>query len=490
MGFSLRVAGALKLASGAAIGSVLQGFSMGIIAGTLSPIVAEFGLEQRSGLQGLIAASATYGAIAGSLGSGRLGDAAGRRGTLMVSSALFLIGGVGMAVCTNVHTLVVGRLIAGIAAGLVSSSVNTYIAESSQPEVRGALSMLPQLGISSGILLSYVVALGALLRGVGWRPMLGFSVGLATLQVIALAALPESPRWLLSQRADVAAARAALTRLCGSADAEAVEAELMQLSEGLRQEGRSAAAAAATATAAMATKQPTSASGWAALSEPGVRHTLGVCCTLQAFQQLCGVNAIVFFTPQILAACGVVRLFERWGVSAPVAPLLATILAYLPKIPTALLAVRLIESLGRRQLLVTFTPLLALCVGALALSVGGSSVGSAAAATAAVTLFGVVFGLSLGPLPNIISAELYPTRARSAGVAAATGVQFLSNAFVVAAFPVLRTSLGERTVLGAFAVLSALAWLFVLRCVPETKGRRLEDMSHSIQEPPTRRKAA
>ena len=190
---------ALRLAGTAAIGSVLQGFNMGVIAGAILFIVPEFGLQSNPGLTGLIAGSATFGAIAGSLGSGKAGDAIGRRGTLLLSSALYVLGGAVMAWSPSARILIAGRLASGCAAGLVSSTVNTYIAECSRPEVRGALSMIPQLGISSGILLSYLVGLGAMLRGLGWRLMLGASVLPALLQGATLLLLPESPRWLLAQ---------------------------------------------------------------------------------------------------------------------------------------------------------------------------------------------------------------------------------------------------------------------------------------------------
>jgi len=212
------------------------------------------------------------------------------------------------------------------------------------------------------------------------------------------------------------------------------------------------------------------------LLQPGTRNVLAICCTLQAFQQLCGVNAIVFFTPTILRGAGAPQLFKNFGVTDDVAAMLATILAYLPKIPTTILAGFLIDTWGRRQLLSVFTPALVLCLVALAASFGATSTASAAIATAAVTFFGIFFGLSLGPLPNIIASELYPTRARSAGVAASTGVQFAANAFVAATFPVFSAAIGTRTTLCWFAGFSFAAWLFVLRFVPETKGVALEDI--------------
>ena len=221
------------------------------------------------------------------------------------------------------------------------------------------------------------------------------------------------------------------------------------------------------------------------LSNPQARRALFVCSALQLFQQFCGVNAIVYFTPLILKQAGAPALFASWGVSSDAAAMLATVLAYLPKIPSVLLATYLIDRMGRRWMLQAFIPPLTICLAVLAVTVGGG-VGaaaaaaptalSAAAATAAITLFGVFFGMSLGPLPNILSAELFPTSVRASGVAATTTVQWLSNMLVAALFPVLTASLGMRTVLNGFALVCVLAWLVVLACVPETKGLALESI--------------
>ena len=172
----------LKVAAGAALGNILQGFNTGVIAGALVLIEPEFGLALRPAVTGLIASSTTFGAIAGTLGSSALADRAGRKRALAASCALFLLGGALMAWSPTAGVLVAGRFVGGTAAGLVSAAVPTYIAECAEPAWRGALSTLPQLCVSTGILLSYLVGLAALVGGAGWRLMLGASLVPACLQ--------------------------------------------------------------------------------------------------------------------------------------------------------------------------------------------------------------------------------------------------------------------------------------------------------------------
>jgi SP family galactose:H+ symporter-like MFS transporter len=389
----------------------LRAQNTGVIGGALLYIVPEFGLASRPEVTGLIASSTTMGAMAGTFACGKLLEDLGRQRTLVVSCALFFLGGLLMGWSPDTRTLIAGRIVGGVAAGLVSAAVPTYIAECAAPSQRGALSTLPQLCVSGGILLSYLVGLFALLYGGSWRGMLGFSLVPACLQAAFVLSLPESPRWLLSSRQDQPAALAALKTLRGTDD---VAEEFEDLKKGLARE--MANAESATSGAASGEKGGAGGGGVLALFRlPDARRALAVCAALQLFQQFSGVNAIVYFTPQILKQAGAPRLFDRLGVSADAAAMLATVLAYLPKIPSVLLAAKLIDSRGRRWMLLAFIPPLALCLGLLALTVGTTSAASAAppalaaaAATAAVTLYGIFFGMSLGPLPNILAAEAPP----------------------------------------------------------------------------------
>ena len=131
--------GGVALAASAAVGNLLQGYNTGIVAAALLSIVPEFGLQQQPGMVGLIASSTTLGAVAGTIASGPLCDRAGRRGTLMLSSVLFLLGGALMGWSPRVDVLIVGRLVGGVATGLVSTAVPQYLAECALPAWRGAL---------------------------------------------------------------------------------------------------------------------------------------------------------------------------------------------------------------------------------------------------------------------------------------------------------------------------------------------------------------
>lgn len=466
----------LRIAAGAALGNILQGFNTGVIGGALLYIVPEFGLETRPGVTGLIASSTTMGAVMGTMACGKLLQDFGRQRTLVISCILFLIGGALMGLAPDTSVLILGRVVGGMAAGLVSAAVPTYIAECAEPSQRGALSVLPQLCVSSGILLSYLVGLSALLFGGSWRLMLGFSILPAIAQACFVLTLPESPRWLLARRDDAAGARSALEQLRGTA---VVDDEFAAMQAGLANERARAAEAAGAA--APAGGSAVGGGLLALVRNADARRALFVCSALQLFQQFCGVNAIVYFTPQILKQAGAPSLFLRWGVSTDAAAMLATVLAYLPKIPSVLLATYLIDRKGRRWMLKAFVPPLAACLALLAATVGASSGASATAlsafgATMAVTLFGVFFGMSLGPLPNILSAELFPTSVRGVGVATTTTVQWVSNMLVAALFPIAAATLGMTSVLWGFAGVCVLAYVVVVLFVPETKGVALEDI--------------
>lgn len=309
-----------------------------------------------------------------------------------------------------------------------------------------------------------------------------------------------------------------------------VAAELAELAAGVgREEGNSRAPAATSATATTATAATPArknAEGWAALAEPAIRRLLLVCVGLQAAQQLSGINAVVYFTPQILKAAGVPALFQGlFGLrDANAAALLATTLIYLPKVPALLLAMRLMDAWGRKDLLLAFVPCLAACLATLACvfrvlastaaaaeaagaataaaaAAGGAAGGAAGAAVGAaamgplaalaarftwvpgavalacLSLYGVFFNLSLGPVPNILTSELFPARCRSAAMATSLGFQFFFNTCVGLLFPVLKSQFGPSSVFGGFAAVSVASWVFAAKLVPETKGRSLEEMA-------------
>ncbi|KAL1526166.1 hypothetical protein AB1Y20_014894 [Prymnesium parvum] len=454
------------MAVGAALSSLLQGYNTGVIGGALLSIVPEFDLAARPAVQGLIVTATTLGSLAGTISASRLSDSLGRRGTMLVSSALFAVAGALLSWAPTAAILVLARLVAGLAIGNAGAVVPVYIAECSRKSSRGRLSTIPQLFISSGILCSYAVAFAVSVlapRG-GWRLMMSVTLVLAVVQLACVLALPESPRFLLSKGKDDEA-RLALARLRGVASRpDVTNVEFAEMREGIKRDAHA----------------PSFSESWAVLREPAVRRTLLVCVALQMLQQFSGINAIVYYTPQTLQEVGVPLLFSRLGFTADAASMLATTLAYIPKIPSLLLTMVLIDRVGRRKLLQSFVPLLGLCH--LALVWAFSAMSDAAVlpkvvAVLGITVYGCAFALSLGPIPNILTAELFPMRARSMAMSTSLGSQFLFNTMVGMGFPILRHAFGTRAVFGMFAIVCFAATIFVSKFVPETKGEALERIS-------------
>lgn len=226
----------MKVSFSAALGNILQGFNTGVIAAALLSIVPEFELTKSPYVIGLIASAPTIGAVLGTGACSKLCDWFGRQKALVLSSLFYLAGGSLMWWSPEWNVLVGGRFVSGIAAGLVSAAVPTYIAECSEAKMRGAMSTLPQLCVSSGILLSYMVGLGAMLRGWEWRNMLAFSLIPAALQFFSVTTLPESPRWLLTKHRPRKAVNA-LRRLRGKSVGKLeIVKEVVEMQEGLMRE--------------------------------------------------------------------------------------------------------------------------------------------------------------------------------------------------------------------------------------------------------------
>ena len=200
-----------------------------------------------------------------------------------------------------------------------------------------------------------------------------------------------------------------------------------------------------------------------------------------------GINAVVYFTPQILKDSGTVAAVARAAralagpaVSDDAAAILATAVAYAPKVPAMFLTMALMDAWGRRRLLSTFVPAMGACLLLLAAALGRSSAVSAGLSLAAISLYGVAFALCLGPIPNIYTAESFPHRARSAAMTVSLGAQFVAHAAVSYYFPVLVASHGPKAVFAAFAAVCAAAWLFVRLAVEETKQASLEDIAAKL----------
>ncbi len=302
------------IAAVAAVGGLLFGFDTGVIAGAMLFIVPEFHLGPAE--QGLVVSAVTFGALFGALIGGASSDTIGRRWTNIAAGLSFVAGSIFSALAPNVEVLIASRVLIGLAIGLTSVAAPMYIAELSPPRNRGKLVSLFQLAITIGILVSYIVD-RALAPDHAWRWMLGLAFVPGALLVIGMIAMPESPRWLLKTGAEKAA-RHALS-LVRSPDE--IEAEVKEIHEDL-EHNRPAA--------------------WSELLMPGLRPALIVGVGLAVLQQVTGINTIIYYAPQI---------FQKAGLDSATTALAATAGIGVVNVLSTLIAIWLVDRVGRKPLL-------------------------------------------------------------------------------------------------------------------------------------------
>ena len=425
----------------AALGGLLFGFDTGVISGALLFIVPEFHLGAAA--QGLVVGIVTLGALAGALLGGAAADAVGRRRTNIAGGALFIVGSLVSAVAADVATLIIGRFVIGVAIGLSSVAAPLYIAELAPADRRGRLVSLFQLAVTVGILASFIID-EVFAPTHDWRTMLGIAVIPGAALVLGMLPMPESPRWLV-KHGRTADARAALRRV---RQAEDVDAELREIAGDIAQDRPAA---------------------WSELASPDLRPALVVGIGLAVFQQVTGINTIIYYAPQI---------FQAAGFGTATTALAATIGIGVVNVLATVVAIALVDRVGRRPLLLA--GLMGMVGSLLVLGIAwrqAAAVGWLGTVTVAcIGVYIICFAFSLGPIVWLMISEIYPTRIRARAASVSTAANWLANFAVSVTFPLLRASLGT-SVTFLYALLGAIAIWFVARRVPETRGRSLEEIA-------------
>ncbi|XP_058785576.1 monosaccharide-sensing protein 2 [Vicia villosa] len=218
---------------------------------------------------------------------------------------------------------------------------------------------------------------------------------------------------------------------------------------------------------------------WQALLEPGVKHALFVGMGIQLLQQFSGINGVLYYTPQILEEAGVAVLLADLGLSSTSSSFLISAVTTLLMLPSIGLAMRLMDVTGRRQLLLVTIPVLIVSLVILVLGsvINFGSVVHAAISTICVVVYFCFFVMGYGPIPNILCAEIFPTRVRGLCIAICALVFWIGDIIVTYSLPVMLSSLGLSGVFGVYAVVCCISWVFVYLKVPETKGMPLEVIS-------------
>ncbi len=437
--------------SGAAItalGGLLFGYDTGVISGALLFIGRDFpGLTSFD--KELLTSILLIGALIGALAGGRIADRAGRRPTLLGTAALFVAGVMLAAFSPSYGVLVAARVIIGLAVGSASMVVPLYIGEVVPPRVRGALVSFNQLAITSGILASYLVDYG-LASSQNWRLMFGLAAIPAVLMFTGMLFQRESPHWLIAQgREDEAREVLRLVRDEGGIDAEI--AEVRELSR--------------------------RRSGFREVLSPAVRHVMVIGVALAVFQQITGINTIIYYAPTLLSAAGL-------GNSAA---LLANVVNGAVNVLMTIVAIRLLDRTGRRPLLLGGTTGMAagMIVVALTFAIGGSELhgGAAYIAIAGLLLYTGSFAIGLGPVFWLLISEIYPVKIRGQAMSVATMANWGANFVVTISFLTLLGALGNAGTFFLFAGLSIVALAYFQRQVPETKNRSLQDIERDLDVP-------
>lgn len=439
----------------AAIGGLLFGYDTAVISGAIGNIAKYFQLTPLE--IGWAISSALLGCLTGALLSDYCSDRFGRKWSMVASAILFLMCSIGTAIPASFSSFIFFRIMGGIGVGIASMVVPMYIAEIAPAEKRGALVAYNQLAIVIGIMIVYFVNYFIALQGndewnrtVGWRWMFGSEMLPSMLYLSLLFLIPESPRWLLIKN-ESAKAKEVLEKFNGT---EASLNLFKTINESLGSNNKV---------------------HWKLLLSPSIRLALFVGIGLSVFQQLTGINAILYYAPEI---------FKSFGKSTNSSLLETSFLGVINLLFT-IIAIFLVDKKGRKPLLY---------FGTSGMFVALSVVGYAAYCHLAGTwllpfllLFMASFSISWGPVVWVLLSEIFPNNVRSLALSIAVFIQWVANFLVSQTFPVIKDNPTlVATFHGAFpfivyALFCILAFLFIWKYVPETKNKTLEEM-HQVWE--------
>jgi sugar porter (SP) family MFS transporter len=438
----------LRVSVIAAIGGLLFGYDTGVISGALLYISKDFGTSTFE-TQAIVAAL-LLGAMVGALGSGYLADRISRKWTKVISGTIYFVAALGCAFSTGTWMLIAFRFVLGLSVGTASFVSPLYISEMSPPRVRGGLTSFNQMAIVIGILIAYVV--DYLFKGLPneWRWMLGVAAIPGAVLAIGMLTVPHTPRWLVASGQEDRA-RGVLERL-REGDAEAdVDGELAEIEEADRQEGRTS---------------------FRELLAPRLRGVLTIGIVLALAQQFVGVNTVIYYAPTILSDTGL-------GNSAALA---GTLVVGVTNVVFTVVAVLLLDRVGRRALLLTGTAVLLVALVVLGVYFSSSTLQDQYGwlALGGLILFIAGFAIGLGPVFWLMISEIFPVGVRSKAMATATIVNWGANFLVAQTFLSLSGWITRQGVFFLYAALAVLSIVYFAKQVPETRGRSLEDIQADL----------
>ncbi|OKJ68721.1 sugar porter family MFS transporter [Streptomyces sp. CB02460] len=429
-------------ATAIALGGFLFGFDTGVVSGALLYIKKDFQLSSFE--QGSVVSVLLIGAVIGATSAGGFADRVGRRKALGLIGLVFVVGTVIASLSNGYPMLMAGRVVLGLSVGAASATVPVYLSEIAPTRIRGRLLTMNQLMITVGILVAYLVNL-AFASSERWRAM--FAVGLvpAVLMIAAtLWLLPESPQWLVTHgREDVA--RKGIAALTDEETADELLRRARERVDAEREKQRR--------------REAEGGGGSRRLFAPDVRPALVVGLTLAAVQQFAGINTIIYYAPTII---------QQTGLNASNSIFYSVFIGLINLVMT-LVAIKLVDRAGRRPMVLVSLGLMAVSIFMLGLAFV-VDMGSVLTLTFMV-IYIASFAGGLGPVFWTLIGEIFPPSVRAEGSSLSTAVNWISNFLVSLAFLPLAGLIGQGETFWIFAAICVLAFLFVSRYLPETRGR-------------------
>ncbi|SJX61238.1 related to myo-inositol transporter [Sporisorium reilianum f. sp. reilianum] len=502
-----------RLTGIACLAGLQFGYDTGVASGMLVAIHADLGHELSEGEQELIVSATTVGAILGSIVAGRMADWLGRKKVMIGSGILFLLGAMEQAASQVVRELVLGRVLVGLGVGMASMVVPTYLAEVAPTKVRGRVVGINSLLITGGQVVAYLVDAAFYHLPHGWRWMVLAGGVPAVLQLVGMIYLDESPRWLVA-RGRIIRARRVLQRIYPHATVQMIDNEIDRIARSMQGttsfhsidpdahhstdreaeqhpasqttlDRLTAAPAQLTSTARQTTTHVKSKLNML-LHDPAHRRALLIACALQFFQQATGANSLIYYSSRLLLMAGFVVNPNAAAVGIAMANFAGTVVA-----------VRYIDSWGRRKLMLYTTAGMAVFLALVAagfsqIDVGPVSGSPEPAATAAAAsswpyatlafmiLFTLSYALGLGIVPWLVQSEIFSGQVRGLGAGIATATNWTTNLLVSSTFLHLVKLIHPAGCFGLFSAMAAVCCAFTYAQLPEMSGLSLSDVDHAL----------
>ena len=441
------------MAAVAAIGGILFGYDTAVISGTTDIVRNQFSLSASG--EGWYVGCALIGSIIGVLCAGSLSDYIGRKITMLISAAFFSISAIGCAVCGSFDALVAFRIIGGVGIGIVSIVSPIYISEVSPAKIRGTLVSLYQLAVTAGFLLAYLAnwAIDAgidpsaaadaglwsrMFNAEAWRGMLGSETLPALLFLFIIFFIPESPKWLII-KGKPSEATAVLSRILGSEDEINAEVETTCSSSG-EDKG-----------------------SWSDLLKPCILVAVLAGCAIAILGQFMGVNAVLYYGPKIFSEAG----FDN--------PMFSTVLVGLVNFATTVLAVFIIDKVGRKQLIYWGVSGMIICLIAIGTYFATGGVLGNGFMLAFFLAYVFCCAISISAIVFVLLSEMYPNSIRGRAMSLAGFMLWVGTYLVGQLTPVL-LEWSQAGTFFIFAVMCVPYMLIMWKVIPETTGKTLEEI--------------